>query len=64
MNMNVDGKSRLPGEYMDLETLIERGRQLQSKAVFEMCAKIFTRRNLSTAKFKIEEQDPRLIKSH
>jgi hypothetical protein len=64
MKMNVDGEPRLPGEYMNLETLIERGRQLQSKAVFEMCANIFTRKNISTAKFKIEERDPRFIESH
>jgi hypothetical protein len=64
MNINVDGKPRLPGEYINLETLIEQGRQLQSKAVFEMCANIFTRKNISTARSKIEKQDPRLIKSH
>lgn len=64
MKMNVDDKLRLPEEYINLETLIEQGRQLQSKAVFEMCANIFTRKNISTTKFKLEEQDPRLIKSH
>ena len=36
--------SQIPDEkYFDKEALIERGRQLHSQAVFEMCSKFFNR---------------------
>jgi hypothetical protein len=43
---------------------VEQGRQLHSKAVFEMCANMFKRNKISKAKFKIEEQDRRFMETH
>jgi hypothetical protein len=47
MKKNVEGKTAPQGEYRDLETLMEQGRQLHSKAVFEMCAGMFRRKTTS-----------------
>ena len=64
MKMNVDERLNMVGEYVELETLIEKGRQLHSNAVFEFCANIFKRKRISHTNFNIKEQGPRLVDSH
>lgn len=64
MKMNVDDKLRVPGEFVAMETLIEKGRQLHSKAFFDICAKIFKRKSRPQANFNINEQHQELVDSH
>lgn len=64
MKMNVDDKLNMVGEYVELERLIEKGRQLQSKAIFEFCANLFKRKSTSHTNFNIKDQGPSLVKTH
>ena len=43
MKTHIDTSLAAQGEYVDLETLLEQGRQLHSEAVFAFCAGIFKR---------------------
>jgi hypothetical protein len=64
MKMNDDDRPGVQGEHRDLVALIEQGRQLHSKAVFEMCANLFKRTKISKAMFKIEDRSQSLVGSH
>ena len=43
MKTHVDNSLAAQGEYVELEELLEQGRQLHSEAVFTLCAGIFKR---------------------
>ena len=63
MKMKDVDRPGVQGEHRDLVALIEKGRQLHSKAVFEMCANLLKRTKISKAMFKIEDQSQSLAGS-
>ena len=64
MKMNAEEKNEQRGESRDLDALVEKGRQLHSKALFELCASLFKRIHTSNQKTKIMQQNQRLADSH
>lgn len=47
--MKTDNNKRMNAQNTELEFLVERGRQLHAKAVFEMFASIFNRKKRGKA---------------
>ncbi len=63
MKLTAASRQRANGEYIDLDALIEQGRQLHSTAVFEMCAKIFKQNKMSKTTFTARNEDMSLADS-
>ena len=63
MKMTAVSRQRPNGESIDLDALIERGRQLHSKAVFEMCAKIFYQNKILKTTLEAQNKEVRLADS-
>ena len=47
--MKTNNSKRMNVQNTELELLVERGRQLHSKAVFEMIASVFNRKKIKKA---------------
>lgn len=56
MKLNDYKRQTVAGLHIDTEALVERGRQLHSKAVFEICAKMFGQDKKSKTNFSTENQ--------
>ncbi len=63
MKLTAISRQRPDGESIDLDGLLERGRQLHSKAVFEMCAKIFYQNKIWKTPLETQNKDVRLVDS-
>jgi hypothetical protein len=63
MKKNAQNTSTATGGYMDRWALMEEGRKLHDKAVFEIFAKLFTREGFSKKGHLMEGRGPALTPS-